>query len=1007
MIDNFLNYIYLFNNKKNVRIIDNDNTLGKTFSLDMDDLQSPLVSILTSDNSSKELINHDAIDERQNQFYELTIDGMLKTPAVVAPTPGTIVLNTIHSIDPVANGYSATPSGWVEERYSNRDPGQSPFFYHSFKMSDLSYDHESQSDPAFYRFTYKWPTIGLNKTPPIVYVDLTPWQWGSKYYSNITETSDFLYTQEVYYKITKASVWQEEKDEQLTAQEGEDGSPWLPTAVQDFFETYASLNLESEYSAARIGIPLDFTNHTYGKNKNKELGVNIKQPEYQKIYNYYDANYETLITEDDFDVRLLPSIYDFLYVDSQPGLKSFLDLPESGDDEFIKFSAMSHYLDAYTQHYAKAKAPAAALAKAESKTAIYFSEKSLDIFDQTLDKDFVFPFFTKLTIPNESMGPIAKLLSQNDLLDELNIYAASNVIAPGDPNEPNEHDHNVTVGGYYGGAVLAATPGHNAKINLLNSYDLNTFKIFLGPHQPDPQTILEAAKSTGYYIEGDPVQGEKPLSLNPNATNSQIYSTLYDIPGYDVDTHIDDLGQELNNNVLIYGDQASIKDNSSALQKFINKLKMQSFKNKFKKIISERIVSPGEIHDGKFAHEETLMYEITKYQINDDGTRQYIQSIFLPISEKTNGIPRTSSYYDTQIKPFQKYYYEIYAHKAILGSRYRTSNVNKKDGLINQDGILYALNYQIEPYIQIVRVPYYNIEPTCGESWWGGQVLISDLNYSTVVDAPPLPPDINFVPFRNVDDEILILLNNSIGEQTRHLRHILPEEKDIVEKIAISQDKIPWANPEIFFKSDDSQGSFQILRLKEPPTDYTDFAEILQEDYLELSSMGSEKNDSVIQSIKPNQDYYYIARFIDIHNKFSNPTEVFKVRMTHKQGIAPFLTVETVDIKELQKKAHEKKFLSFKGMKKYILIKPNSEQTLLFGGLPSTKGVPPDLPSEDLEPDISETDNYLSYAVELGSSKIKDSVFGKKFKIRLTSKQTGKKLDINIDVKQPEDIINE
>lgn len=1004
MIDNFLNYIYLFNNNKNVRIIDNDNalglsTLGKTFSLDMDALQSPLVSILTSENSSKEIIDHNTTDKRQNQFYEVTVDGMLENPAAI---------NTIHSIDPKATAtFMNAKTGWMEEEYSNRDPGQSPFFYHSFKMSDLSYDHESQSDPAFYRFMYKWPTIGLNKTPPIVYIDLTPWQLESKYYSDITETSDFLYTQEVYYKITEVSLWQELNGEQFKVSRGEGiDDVMFDPLVKDFFRTYASLNLESEYSAARIGIPLDFTNHTYGKNKSKELGVNIKQPEYQKIYNYYDANYETLITEDDFDVRLLPSIYDFLYVDSQPGLKSFLDLtkpgaqPGSQNDEFIefiKFSAMSHYLDAYTQHYAKFSKWDPAKAKAESKTAIYFSEKSLDIFDQTLDKDFVFPFFMKLTIPNESMGPIAKLLSQNDLLDELNIYAVSNVIAPGDPND---HDHNVTVGDYYGGAVIAATPDHNAKINLLNSYDLNTFKIFLGPHQPDPQTIFEAAKSTGYLIESD-----ADLSVNPDATDSQIYSMLYDIPGHDVDTHIDDLGQELNNNALIYGDQASIKDNSSALQKFINKMKMQSFKNKFKKIISERIVSPGEIHDGKFAHEETLMYEITKYQINDDGTRQYIQSIFLPISEKTNGIPRTSSYYDTQIKPFQKYYYEIYAHKAILGSRYRTSNVNKKHELTL--GIVYALNYQIEPYIQIVRVPYYNIEPTCGESWWGGQVLISDLNYSTVVDAPPLPPDINFVPFKNIDDKILILLNNSIGEQTRHLRHVFPEEKNMIEKVAISQDKIPWANPEIFFKSDDSQGSFQVLRLREAPTNYKDFSETLQADFLELPSMGSEKNDSAIQLIKPNQDYYYIARFIDIHGKFSNPTEVFKVRMIHGTGVAPYLTVENIDIKELQKKAHEEKFLPFKNMKKYILIKPNNEQTLLFDGLPSAKGVAPDLSLEDLESDISETDDYLSYQVKLGSSRIKESVFGKKFKIRLTSKQTGKKLDINIDVKQPENIINE
>jgi len=35
------------------------------------------------------------------------------------------------------------------------------------------------------------------------------------------------------------------------------------------------------------------------------------------------------------------------------------------------------------------------------------------------------------------------------------------------------------------------------------------------------------------------------------------------------------------------------------------------------------------------------------------------------------------------------------------------------------------------------------------------------------------------------------------------------------------------------------------------------------------------------------------------------------------------------------------------------------------------------------------------------------SVFGNKYKLRVTSKQTGKKIDINFTVKNPQDIIND
>ena len=58
------------------------------------------------------------------------------------------------------------------------------------------------------------------------------------------------------------------------------------------------------------------------------------------------------------------------------------------------------------------------------------------------------------------------------------------------------------------------------------------------------------------------------------------------------------------------------------------------------------------------AHQETIMYEITKYKINSLGDQEYVQSIFLPICQQDN-----LSYYDTQVIPYQDYFYKIYDSK--------------------------------------------------------------------------------------------------------------------------------------------------------------------------------------------------------------------------------------------------------------------------------------------------------------------------------------------------------
>ena len=154
-----------------------------------------------------------------------------------------------------------------------------------------------------------------------------------------------------------------------------------------------------------------------------------------------------------------------------------------------------------------------------------------------------------------------------------------------------------------------------------------------------------------------------------------------------------------------------------------------------------------------------------------------------------------------------------------------------------------------------------------------------------------------------------------------------------------------------------------------------------------LIAAGSAKDTSFIDTIVPNIDYYYIARFRDIHGKISNPTEVYKIKMIHEQGSMPYMITDTIDLKALQKKQHDNKFLPVKKMQKYLYIKPNYLQTNI-----SVVG------DEELD-----SYTYANYPVELGNPNA--AVFGRKFKFRIISKQTGKAIDLNLTVKEPENVI--
>ena len=793
-----------------------------------------------------------------------------------------------------------------------------------------------------------------------------------------------------------------------------------------------------QFSAAtKYGLPYDFKTNLKENINNKSLGVKTAvQPTYDKIYNYYDPQYEPvsigIIENFVVDEKSLPSMYDFLFLENQKQLlRPFLGLPGYDLDD-ISLSNLNDYLDNYSKLYekylledtpietietvkekyfitddkivaakiigptdstidqlspkeqkanvndkskenflmllendiinqnipaqiVKGKSKKVPLWIQQMKTGIYFSEKSIDTFNQALDKNNFFPYLVKINIPNETKGPIAKLLSKNNLLDGFNSYAASVTVPNAVTSEDSLSIENSkkTHAKFYGALVNGVD---STNYNIYTGINLSTFKLYFTNKPQGAMTAL---------------------------------GNITTLPEYDSDVFLDTMSlkfAETSKNLFVYRDTNEKINLDSELATLIQKIKVEIYNKQLEDLfIEEKLLrSPHDINTGKLAHQETLMYEIAKYRITNDGVQEYIQSVFLPITEKEN-----ISYYDTQIIPYKDYFYKIFAHKVVVGTEYKLA----REGTLKIASLMdtqplplstkknFKLKYNVKPYLQFIRVPYYNTEEV--------NIETDEINYTRVEDLPPLPPQINAIPYKNVNNKILFLFNISTGEVEQAPQPLFKDDEKTF-KLASTAQNVEYGK-KITFRSDDSLGNFEVYRVLNAPTSYNDF----ETDVSLVSYILKQGDTSLQDTIAPNIDYYYTFRFKDIHDKLSNPSVIYKVRIVQNLGVAPYAKIQLYDLDEEIKKQNNEKFSSFRNFQKYLLVQPSQIQ--------NTIGY------DNLEID-QETGkgkgNFISTKIELGDPNGK-SVFGKKYKLRITSKQTGKKIDINFTVKNPKNTIND
>ena len=253
-----------------------------------------------------------------------------------------------------------------------------------------------------------------------------------------------------------------------------------------------------------------------------------------------------------------------------------------------------------------------------------------------------------------------------------------------------------------------------------------------------------------------------------------------------------------------------------------------------------------------------------------------------------------------------------------------------------------------------------------------------------VVDSPPLPPDVDIVPYRSVNNKVLLMLNGSVGSYNDN--PIVINQNDIGkyrdqisnQNPLISPDVIEASNIEtdfeINFSTDDFPEFFEVYRLDFAPRSYRDFStaarRVLNNTVRNKVVMTA---NSFIDTVVPNKKYWYTFRTIDVHGNVSNPSEILQFEMVDAgNSIYPLIEGYTFPKQEIT---------YTKPLRKYLMIAPSAIQ-------------------EGKHRNATNAQKFVDHP-KLGTDAEKN-IWGERYKLRLTSKLTGKKIDINFVFKQGE-----
>lgn len=292
---------------------------------------------------------------------------------------------------------------------------------------------------------------------------------------------------------------------------------------------------------------------------------------------------------------------------------------------------------------------------------------------------------------------------------------------------------------------------------------------------------------------------------------------------------------------------------------------------------------------------------------------------------------------DYQIKRDATYRYELKAYSIIYGTQSQVSNITEQaDGSISFD---------------FISNPSY-------------KMAIVDFDTVSIKVAPkiPLPPYVAFLNESNSKNFIKIYLDLDNGFKKDKFIEITDNDSIMIENIELD------ADGNIDFQYTVEEGKFEVFRLDERPTSIRAF-----ESAKILDVKNKNKSTSVVfkNNILPNKKYYYMFRAVNFIGTPSNPSPIYEVELV-KDAEKSKIISKTITLEEQEN-------VSDKNFKNLLQIIPAFQQQIF-----------------DEDSNVRELATFKKNINNLRLGVASDKVWGKKFKIRIKSKDTGKIIDLNV-----------
>ena len=435
---------------------------------------------------------------------------------------------------------------------------------------------------------------------------------------------------------------------------------------------------------------------------------------------------------------------------------------------------------------------------------------------------------------------------------------------------------------------------------------------------------------------------------------------------------------------------------------------------------------------------ETLAYRIEKIgrQTLPNGTvaETVLQNVYFT---NNNSLGLNLEYYDSQVLSGQTYRYNVYEYKLVKGYKYRYSDLRVTNLIANNiiSDTTYSIlteDLSLTPYTTaevqnclefrdpqtgtavpaLVELNSQNLAVSLISNADGvglnqaattaqvrsPQRYLADFNieiepsyklielpYATkelmVIDNPPHSPDVT--PYQRMDDSQIIgfYINKDapipisyptvLNAAEARLKYNYLNSKNLTEQDLI---KLPSASQARYL---------EIYRIEREPNSITDFSNslILRKDLKLKDYNKAHKNCFFEEKVRTNKKYYYIFRFVnenEIPGKWS-PIQVVELVNDGGYKYAKFETIYQSSFSVFSD------LVTTAPLRKLMRLPPAALQTSF----------------EESKVDYTK-EAYTQYD-NLKIGKVNDPLWGRAFKIRLTSKKTGNKIDLNVTYRLKEE----